>query len=247
MLFNSFQFFIFFPVVIFLYFLIPHKYRWALLLLGSYYFYMCWKPEYIFLILLSTIIDYYTGLEMGKHSNKKKRKPFLIISLCSNLGLLFAFKYFNFFNESARTIFNSLNIFYNVPYFDVLLPVGISFYTFQTLSYSIDVYRGDKKPEKHFGIFALYVAFFPQLVAGPIERSTRLLPQFKQKFDFDYIRVKEGLLLMLWGFFKKIVIADRIAVVVNTVYNNPTNYEGIPLIIVFHYLIMHQQHADYLL
>ncbi len=231
MLFNSLQFIFFFPIIIFIYFITPFKYRWVPLLVGSYYFYMCWKPEYIFLILLSTIIDYYAGIQMGKYSDKNSRKPYLILSLFTNLSLLFAFKYFNFFNESTRIIFNYFNIFYNVPSFNVLLPVGISFYTFQTLSYSIDVYRGNKKPEKHFGIFALYVAFFPQLVAGPIERSTRLLPQLKKAVNFNFIRAKEGLLLMLWGFFKKIVIADRLAVVVNTVYNNPTDYQGIPLII----------------
>jgi len=231
MQFNSFQFIIFFVFIITLYFTISFRYRWVLLLLASYYFYMCWKPEYIFLILLSTIIDYYCGLKMGSCQNNSDKKPFLLISLITNLGLLFSFKYFNFFSDSIRYAFNQFNIFYELPYFNVLLPVGISFYTFQTLSYTIDIYRGDKEPESHLGIFALYVSFFPQLVAGPIERSTRLLPQFKQINEFDYLRLKNGFLLMLWGLFKKIVIADRLAVVVNTVYNTPTNYEGIVLII----------------
>ena len=231
MLFNSIEFLIFFAFVIFLYFSIPQKYRWILLLTASYYFYMCWKPEYILLILGSTLIDYYAGIKMGQQKTKIARKPYLLLSLFTNLGLLFAFKYFNFFSDSTRALFDSMNIFYNVPHFNVLLPVGISFYTFQTLSYSIDVYRGEKETEKHLGIFALYVAFFPQLVAGPIERSTRLLPQLKKENTFDYNRVKEGLLLMLWGFFKKIVIADRLAVVVNTVYNDVGSYQGYPLII----------------
>ena len=231
MQFNSFQFIIFFVFVIGLYYSIPHRYRWFLLLSSSYYFYMCWKPEYIFLILFSTIIDYYCGLKMGLYEDKSNKKPYLLISIITNLSVLFSFKYFNFFSSSVKEIFTRFNIFYELPYFNVLLPVGISFYTFQTLSYTIDVYRGDKNPEKHLGIFALYVSFFPQLVAGPIERSTRLLPQFKQINNFDYLRVKNGFLLILWGLFKKIVIADRLAVLVNTVYNNPTNYEGIILII----------------
>ena len=231
MLFNSLEFLIFFIFIVFIYFLISPKYRWVLLLLGSYYFYMCWKPEYILLIVSSTLIDYYAGIKMAQEKNKANRKPFLLLSLFTNLGLLFAFKYFNFFSESTRALFDYINIFYNMPHFNVLLPVGISFYTFQTLSYSIDVYRGEKTAEKHLGIFALYVAFFPQLVAGPIERSTRLLPQLRKENTFDFVRVKEGLLLMLWGFFKKIVIADRLAVVVNTVYNDVGNYQGFELII----------------
>ena len=231
MQFNSFQFIIFFVFVIGFYYSISYRYRWILLLLSSYYFYMCWKPEYIFLILFSTIIDYYCGLKMGLCQNKSKKKPYLLISIITNLGILFSFKYLNFFSNTIREIFVQFNIFYELPYFNVLLPVGISFYTFQTLSYTIDIYRGDKEPESHLGIFALYVSFFPQLVAGPIERSTRLLPQFKQINKFDYLRLKNGFLLILWGLFKKIVIADRLAVVVNTVYNTPTNYEGIVLII----------------
>jgi D-alanyl-lipoteichoic acid acyltransferase DltB (MBOAT superfamily) len=166
---------------------------------------------------------------MGRTATKKKRRKFLILSLMTNLGLLFAFKYFNFFSDSAREFFNQFNIFYDMPVFNVLLPVGISFYTFQTLSYTIDIYMGKRGAERHFGIFALYVSFFPQLVAGPIERSTRLLPQFFEKHDFNYRRVTDGLKLMLWGFFKKVVIADRLAVVVNQVYNNPHDYHGIPI------------------
>ena len=231
MQFNSIQFIIFFIFVIVFYFILSHKYRWILLLFSSYYFYMCWKPEYIFLILFSTIVDYYCGLKMEGAQNRTYKKLFLTLSLFTNLSVLFAFKYLNFFSDSIRYILNEFNIFYNIPYFNVLLPVGISFYTFQTLSYTIDVYRGQKKAEKHLGIFALYVSFFPQLVAGPIERSTRLLPQFKKENSFDYLRFKNGLLLMLWGFFKKIVIADRLAVLVNTVYNNPIDYQGITLII----------------
>jgi D-alanyl-lipoteichoic acid acyltransferase DltB (MBOAT superfamily) len=205
---------------------------------------MAWKPEYVVLIMVSTLVDYYAGIQMGKSTGKSKRRKFLILSLFTNLGLLFAFKYFNFFNDSLRAVFNQFNIFYDVPAFQVLLPVGISFYTFQTLSYSIDVYRGDKKPERHLGIFALYVAFFPQLVAGPIERSTRLLPQFYKPHPFEYERVTNGLKLMLWGFFKKVVIADRLAIYVNQVYNHPTDYQGWSLIIAT-YFFAFQIYCDF--
>ncbi|MBF8982499.1 MBOAT family protein [Lutibacter sp. B2] len=222
MLFNSFKFLIFFPIVTALYYIIPHKARWILLLGASYYFYMCWKPEYIVLIIISTMIDYFAGIMMGRTEEKKKRKKYLLLSLVSNLGLLFTFKYFNFFNEAMGQPFKQ---------FKLLLPVGISFYTFQTLSYSIDVYKGKIKPEKHLGIFALYVSFFPQLVAGPIERSEKLLPQFYEKHGFDYDRFTSGLVQMGWGFFKKIIIADRVAILVNQVYNNVTEYTGIQLIV----------------
>ena len=224
MLFNSIHFLIFFPVVVALYFSMPHKYRWVLLLVASYYFYMAWRAEYIFLIVFSTLIDYYAAIFMEKQESKSKKKKFLLLSLFSNLGLLFTFKYFNFFTSTISETFNYFNIFIDSPTFKLLLPVGISFYTFQTLSYTIDVYRGQKKAEKHLGYFAVYVSFFPQLVAGPIERSTHLLPQFFEKHDFDIERAKAGIKLMLWGFFMKVAIADRLAFYVNDVYNNLESY-----------------------
>lgn len=168
---------------------------------------------------------------MGKATNKAKRKKYLYLSLIGNLGLLFVFKYFNFFNDTIGATFDYFNILYNAPVSDLLLPIGISFYTFQTLSYSIDVYQGRKSPEKHLGIFALYVSFFPQLVAGPIERSTHLLPQFKLNHKFSYQNAADGLKLMIWGFFKKLVIADRLAILVDHVYNNPYEHNGLSLII----------------
>jgi len=234
MLFNSIEFLIFFAVVITAYFILKSKHRWILLLAASYYFYMSWNPAYIILIILSTVVDYFAGLKMGTTDDKSKRKKYLFASLFINLGMLFFFKYYNFFNKSFTYLTKEINILQYggvLPTFDLLLPVGISFYTFQTLSYTIDVYRGEKEPEKHFGIFALYVSFFPQLVAGPIERSTRLLPQFKEEYKFDYIRVTDGLKLMLWGFFKKVVVADRLAIFVNGVYNDVNGVEGIPLIL----------------
>ncbi|NLC67609.1 MAG: MBOAT family protein [Clostridiaceae bacterium] len=231
MLFNSLEYLIFYPVITILYFILPHKARWALLLAGSLYFYMAWKPEYVILMLASISISYITGLKMGSIGQKEKRKKYLYLSLFVNLGLLAAFKYFNFFNESARLLFNRLNIQYNVPGLDVLLPMGISFYTFQALSYSIDVYRGRIKPEKHFGIFALYVSFFPQLVAGPIERADRLLPQFYNENKFDYDRVTAGLKIMAGGFFKKVVVADRLGVAVSAIYNSPAEHNSIQFIL----------------
>ncbi len=227
MLFNSFEFLIFFPIVVAIYFAIPHRFRWILLLIASYYFYMYWKPEYIILIITSTLIDYYAGLQMGKSDDKNKRKKFLLLSIIANLGLLFVFKYFNFTNDILKTTLGFYHINYKVSSLNVLLPVGISFYTFQTMSYTFEVYRGNQKPEKHLGKFALYVSFFPQLVAGPIERSTNLLPQFFKKHNFDYKLATDGLKLMLWGFFKKIVIADRLAILVDNVYDNPFGYNGV--------------------
>jgi len=211
MLFNSIEYLLFLPVVVCVYFALPFRLRAVFLLLASYYFYMCWKMEYVVLILASTLVDYGAGMLMGRTTARSRRMILLIISITANLSLLFCFKYFNFFNEALRTAFNQVNIAYHVPSLNVLSPVGISFYTFQTLSYTVDVYRGARKPERNLLVFALYVAFFPQLVAGPIERSTRLLPQFHQRRPFDPERVRDGLVLMTWGFFKKLVIADRLA------------------------------------
>lgn len=244
MLFNSISFLIFFPTVVVLYFLMPQKYRWVFLLAASYYFYMCWKAEYIVLIIVSTVIDYYAGIKMEQAKEKIKKRRFLFLSLMSNLGLLFTFKYFNFFTNSFESVLNNFNIFYDSPMFKMLLPVGISFYTFQTLSYSIDVYRGERKAERHLGYFALYVSFFPQLVAGPIERSTRLLPQFFEKHEFDSTRVSDGLKLMLWGFFKKVVIADRLSILVNQVYNNVEAHEGVSLLLAT-YFFAFQIYCDF--
>ena len=231
MLFNSLHFLIFFPIILFLYFTIPHKYRWTILLAGSYYFYMSWKAEYIILIMISTLIDYVAGIQIDKAVSRTRKKIFLGLSLFTNLGLLFAFKYFNFFSDSTRIFLQQFAIQLNPLTLKVLLPVGISFYTFQTLSYTIDIFRGRIKPEKHLGIFAVYVSFFPQLVAGPIERAKNLLPQFYVKHKFKYDRAVSGARLMLWGFFKKMVIADTVAITVNMVFNNPSAYSGTYLIL----------------
>ncbi len=230
MLFNSFHFAIFFPVVLIVYFSMAHRYRWILLLAASYYFYMAWKPAYLILIVLSTAVDYWAGIQMGRTTVQAKRRKYLLFSLLINLSLLGFFKYFNFFNDSLRALFSFIQLPVEIPYSNFLLPVGISFYTFQTLSYSIEVYRGKQKPETHFGYFAVYVSFFPQLVAGPIERPSNLLPQFRQEIHFDYNRVTSGLRLMTWGFFQKLVIADNAAYFVDRIYNNPSDSSGLSVL-----------------
>lgn len=232
MLFNSMHFLIFYPLILIVYFLLPSvRTRNVLLLLASYYFYALYKVEYLSLIFLSTIVDYFAGIFMSRTDNLRKRKLLIFISLFINLGALFFFKYFNFFSGNVNFLLSSLGIAYSLPRYSILLPVGISFYTFQTLSYTIDVYRGDLKAEKDFLTFALYVTFFPQLVAGPIERATNLIKQFHVYHKPSYQRVVSGIRLMLWGFFKKVVIADRLAVAVDTVYNSPNDFDGVFFII----------------
>lgn len=231
MLFNSLHFVLFLPIVIFLYFILKPKYRWILLLLASYYFYMSWKAEYALLILFSTIVDYFSALQMGKYDSKSKKKPFLLLSILVNLGMLAGFKYLNFISDSVRSFISLFQLQLDGPSLDILLPVGISFYTFQTLSYSIEVYRGNQKPEKHFGIFAVYVSFFPQLVAGPIERSVNLIPQFHKTNKFNQRNTVLGLRQMLIGYFKKIVIADNLGVIVDQIYNSPQDQNGFTLTI----------------
>lgn len=230
MLFNSLQFAVFFIVVVSLYFALPHRFRWMMLLAASYYFYMCWKVEYVLLILFSTLVDYTAARMMSRVPDRRGRRKYLAFSLVCNLGILFFYKYFNFLSRSVSEALQAWNILYDAPLFQVMLPVGISFYTFQTLSYSIDVYRGRIPAERHLGIYALYVSFWPQLVAGPIERTHHLLPQFRERYPFDYARVTDGLRLMLWGLFKKVAIADHVAVYVNQVYNHVGDYRGIPLL-----------------
>ncbi|MDX2359359.1 MAG: MBOAT family O-acyltransferase [Crocinitomicaceae bacterium] len=226
MLFNTLDYILFLPIVIIGYYLLNAKYRWALLLIASYYFYMCWKPEYVVLILASTLIDYFAGLQMAKRDSKKKRRPFLYMSLAANLGILFAFKYANFFSETATNIAHSMDFMVHFPLFDFLLPVGISFYTFQTISYSIDVYNDKIRPERHLGHFALFVSFFPQLVAGPIERFSSLSPQLKRPQSFDYENFKNGLRMILFGLFAKMVIADNAAPIADVIFNDPELYNS---------------------
>jgi len=231
MLFNSLEFLLFFPIVCIIYFLLgKNKFRNPFLLLASYYFYMNWKPIYAALILTSTILTYGCGLLVDKHSgNKNKQKGFLIASLILNFGILFVFKYFNFINDSIFSALSSIGLRWSVPNLDILLPVGISFYTFQAVGYSIDVYRGTIKAEKNFITYALFVSFFPQLVAGPIERANNLLPQFHEEHKFNPDDVVEGLKLMIWGYFMKLCVADVISEYVDAVYNNAANHTGTSL------------------
>ena len=230
MLFNSIQFAIFFAIVTLLYFLLPYRYRWVMLLGASCYFYMAFIPVYILILLFTILIDYCAGLLIERTHNGQ-RQFFLICSLLANVGVLAFFKYFNFLNTNIALFFRTLGLSYSIPDLTIVLPIGLSFHTFQSLSYTIEVYRGYQKAERNLGTFALYVMFYPQLVAGPIERPQNLLHQLKEKHDFDYQRVTDGLLVMAWGLFMKVVVADNLAPVVNIVYNDPTHYVGIPLII----------------
>lgn len=230
MLFNSIPFILFFLVVVVLYYLSPQRFRWMILLAASYFFYMSWQPVYVLLIAFTTLVSYWIGVK-SDIKDKKVRQRLLWLSVGVNLGVLFFFKYFNFLNQSIKDLLHyTSSISYEFDGFDILLPVGISFYTFQTLSYNLDVYYGMKKPEKHLGIYALYVSFFPQLVAGPIERSTHLMPQFHEEKKFEWDNISFGLKYMVWGFFKKVVIADRLSVYVNDVYNNYQGQSTLPLV-----------------
>ena len=230
MLFNSLSYAIFLPIIFILYWLLPHKYRWILLLIASYYFYMSWNAKYVFLIFFTTLISYLASILIEKYQDKKKLILFISIFIC--IGILIFFKYLNFFFEIINELLNIFNIHTNKMVLNILLPVGISFYTFQTLSYVIDVYRGNVRAEKHFGYYALFVSFFPQLVAGPIERPENLLPQLKKERTFDYDKAIYGLKLMAYGFFKKIVVADNLASYIDKVYGNLSSYQGFSLVLV---------------
>ena len=240
MQFNSVNFMIFFPIVLVIYFFIPRKSRDIWLLISSYYFYMSWNIKYALLIGASTIITYISGLllsmylEYRNKNSKSKRIATMIICIGINIGILAIFKYGNFFIESINSIAKVFNISLIQDRFNLLLPVGISFYTFQALGYIVDVYRKDVVAEKNFVKYALFVSFFPQLVAGPIERSKNLLSQIK---NIDNIklwnakRVTSGAILMIWGLFMKMVIADRVSLLVNTVFDNYRMYGSTELIL----------------
>lgn len=230
MLFNSVHFFFFFIVVTLLYFWLPYQRRWLWLLLASCYFYMVAVPVYILILFFTIVIDYYAGILIEEAQGNRKRQ-FLLLSLLANIGVLVVFKYYNFLNSNLDLAFSLFGSQNPVPYLNIILPIGLSFHTFQAMSYTIEVYRGHQEAERHFGIYALYVMFYPQLVAGPIERPQNLLFQFRKKFDFDYGRVTSGLRLMAWGLFKKVLIADRLAILVDKVYNHPDQFQSLALII----------------
>lgn len=239
MLFNSLQFLVFFPIVVAVYFILPKKVKNVWLLVASYYFYMCWNARYAGLIFISTLITWLSGLLMegvarstADAACKLRRKKWVVAgSFVINLGILFFFKYFDFTMNALQSVLGAMGIAMHKPAFDVILPVGISFYTFQALSYTMDVYREELPAEKNFFQYALFVSFFPQLVAGPIERSKNLIHQLSEPKKFNIDAAREGLLLMLWGFFLKIVLADRIAIFVDTVYGNYAAFGGWYLVV----------------
>ena len=231
MTFNSIEFLIFYPIVLLLFFLVPKKYRWIPLLAASLYFYMSYSAELIFLIVFTILVSWVCSLIIEQSENPHVRKLCLVVTLLVCFGILAFFKYYNFLAGSVAGI---VGLFSGTrPDFslDLLLPVGISFYTFQTLSYAIDVYRGDVKTERHLGYYALFVTFFPQLVAGPIERPGNLMPQLKEMRDPDRNDVSKGAKKMLEGFFKKIVVADLVAKIVDRVYNDPESATALGIVI----------------
>lgn len=237
MLFNSMQFAVFFPIAVLLYFIIPHKARTVYLLVLSYIYYMCWRAEYALLMFLSTFITFLSGMVIDKYRDctdmkgERIRKGAVAVSFILNLLILGFFKYYGFMSEAVNSVLDSIGIKYTLPAFDVLLPVGISFYIFQALSYTVDVYRKEIPAEKNLLKYALFVSFFPQLVAGPIERSKNLLKQFDEVHHFDYERVRLGLFRMLWGFFMKLVIAQRLSIVADLIYENSDTSTGYQLLL----------------
>lgn len=235
MVFNSIGFLIFFPCVVFLYFVLPQRIRWIMLLVASYYFYMSWNAQLIFLILFTTVVSYFSALVIDKYKRKPDKQPIrrlaMIITLVLTLGTLVIFKYFNFLSHSVTTVLRWFSLPVHEVTKNLILPVGISFYTFQTLSYVIDVYRGSIRAERHFGYYALFVSFFPQLVAGPIERPENLIPQLRKKHKWNQNDVIAGLRMMAIGFFKKMVVADLAAPYVDAVYNNPSAANGLSIVI----------------
>ncbi|MFC4163199.1 MBOAT family O-acyltransferase [Epilithonimonas zeae] len=234
MLFNSINFAIFLPIVFILYWFFTKrnlKIQNKLLLISSYFFYACWDWRFLFLLLFSTLLDYLTGLKMQTSENQKQKKRWFWLSVIINLGFLGIFKYYNFFAESFADIMSNLGWTVSPLMINIILPVGISFYTFHGLSYIIDIYKNRIKAEKSFINYAVFVSFFPLLVAGPIERATHLLPQIKKQRSFDYFQAIDGLRQILWGLFKKIVIADNCAIYANEIFNNYADMNGSSLIL----------------
>ena len=234
MLFNSIDFAIFLPIVFILYWFVAHKnLKWQNLLIvaASYLFYGWWDWRFLSLIIFSTAVDYLIGRSLEKEEHQTKRKVLLWISILVNLGFLGFFKYYNFFLDNFVTVFSFFGQTINPQGLNIILPVGISFYTFQTLSYTIDVFRRKLEPTKDFIAFSAFVSFFPQLVAGPIERASNLLPQFYKKRNFEYHKAVDGLIQILWGLFKKVVIADNCAEYANIIFNNSADFSGSTLVL----------------
>ncbi len=243
MLFNSFAFAVFFPVVTALYFALPHRLRGPMLLIASCFFYMAFIPKYIAILLFTIVIDYLAGLLIHR-STGRPRLVWLVASITANVGVLAFFKYFTFINETVRMVTAAAGMATSVPALNIILPIGLSFHTFQSMSYTIEVYRGHQAVEKNLGRFALYVMFYPQLVAGPIERPQNLLAQFNIEQTFSYERAKSGIQLMAWGFFKKLAVADPLARAVNGVYGDTTLASG-TAILAATYLFAIQIYCDF--
>jgi alginate O-acetyltransferase complex protein AlgI len=231
MLFNSLEFLVFFVVVTTIYFGLPHRYRWLLLLMASCFFYMFFKPVYIFILGFTVFIDYYAGIFIENATDQKRKWRFLLLSIIANVGVLAVFKYYNFFNGQISGIASLFGFKNSIPFLKIILPIGLSFHTFQAMSYTIEVYRGNQKAERHFGIYALYVMFYPQLVAGPIERPQNMLHQFREPIHFSYDNLFYGLKRILWGIFKKVVIADRLGTMVDYSYKDPSQWHGMVLVV----------------
>ena len=234
MLFNSLNFALFLPIVLIFYWFLQDKslkYQNSLLLISSYFFYACWDVRFLFLLIFSTLLDYFTGLKMANSTKPNVRKFWFWLSVGINLGFLGVFKYYNFFAQSFANAVANFGIQTHALTLNVVLPVGISFYTFHGLSYVIDIYKNRIQAEKNFVDYSVFVSFFPLLVAGPIERATHLLPQIKQKRQFSYEKAVDGLRQILWGFFKKIVIADSCATYANLIFDHPDDYSGSTLLL----------------
>jgi alginate O-acetyltransferase complex protein AlgI len=240
MRFDSFQFAIFFPIVVALFWCTPQRLRWVLLLASSYYFYTCWRPAYAILLVLITAIDFGVGLALGRATGTVARRLIVLISVTANLAILFVFKYYPFvaktMNQWQRT-----NLY---PDLAIVLPLGLSFHTFQSMGYIFDVYRRKVQPERQWGTFATFIVFFPQLVAGPIERAGELLPQMHHFKNFDYDRVTKGLKLMAWGLFKKVVVADRLGTLVDPVYADPHLFSA-PVLVLATLAFGYQIYCDF--
>ena len=227
MLFNSIEFLIFFPIVTLLFYLMPQKWRWLLLLAASCFFYMWFIPKYIFILLITILIDYSAGILIEKWKDDiSKKKAYLVVSIVSTCMVLFIFKYLNFCSANLVALAQHLGWSHPQKILNIALPIGLSFHTFQSLSYVIEVYRGNQKAERHFGYYALYVMFYPQLVTGPIERPQNLLRQLHEHKELNYDNIANGLRLILFGLFLKMVVADNLAVYVDKIYENPFDYSS---------------------
>lgn len=231
MLFNSIEFLFFFPIVTLGYFVVGQRIRWAWLLAASCIFYMAFVPAYILILGFTIVIDYIAGIAIESATDPRRRRAFLTASILSNVGILAFFKYTNFLVENINETASAFGVHLSLPFLRMALPIGLSFHTFQAMAYTIEVYRGKQVAERHFGYYALYVMFYPQLVAGPIERPQNVLPQLHANHTFDYKNMTDGLKLMAWGLFQKIIVADRLAAIVNPVFAQPEECHALLLAI----------------